>query len=100
MTRQCARCGEKKPIEDFPADPGKKSGLRGTCRTCEAGPPGLTPAQVAAMCTQKRRFKTWSAAAGQAQRRARFADLIRVYGCPVCLGFHLTSKPAAQKKAS
>jgi len=56
----------------------------------------LTPAQRAAMCRNKKRFAREGDAINfviQCRRRGMFIEG-RVYKCPVCVGYHVTSRAA------
>ncbi len=57
----------------------------------------LTPQERARMCTSKRRFvKEGPALDFVARARSRGAfNGGRVYKCPVCVGYHVTSQTAA-----
>ena len=46
------------------------------------------------MCLSKERYETKGAALAAANRRLMYdAPQLRVYNCPFCRGWHLTSKP-------
>ena len=44
------------------------------------------------MCAKKRCYTTWEEANLMAMRRLSYGVKLRVYKCPVCHGYHLTSK--------
>lgn len=56
------------------------------------------------MCKGKKRFRTKIAALGRASGELRKRDCetatFRAYECPICKGWHLTSKPANDLKLS
>jgi hypothetical protein len=57
----------------------------------------LTPKDRARMCTSKKRFAKEGDAINfviQCRRRGMFHEG-RVYKCPVCIGYHVTSRAAA-----
>lgn len=53
-----------------------------------------TPSQLSRMCTGKRAYPTHNDALGAAAGRcAHGAQMLRIYRCPACGKFHLTSRP-------
>ena len=44
------------------------------------------------MCAKKRCYTSWEEANLMATRRLSYGVKLRVYKCPVCHGWHLTSK--------
>lgn len=97
---RCSRCGETKKKEgNFPAKSNNISGYRGICWDCEPEPvvpepepPRFKPETVAKMCTGKRKYKTKNAAIKATMKYLKIATKQRVYRCPICSQYHLTTK--------
>ena len=97
---RCQKCRELKKRDEFPDKAGNASGKRGTCLVCDPPPPpkAKKPSPPKwlrfAMCSKKHRYGTQGRALAAATRSARRTDLMRVYECPICKGWHLTHKEA------
>lgn len=50
------------------------------------------------MCLQKKRFKDELAVKMELAKASRKIDVKRYYQCPICHGFHMTSKVRSGKR--
>lgn len=104
--RRCQQCREIKPLAgNFRPSHKKHSGFVGVCKDCEDSDRkrllaelGLTEHQVMRMCERKYRHGSKDSALASAIKRSRHTPTIRVYPCPVCDGFHLTSQDDPDKE--
>lgn len=98
---RCSRCGETRRKEGgFPVNKKNTSGYRGICLVCEPAPPPppeppkspYTDEQAQKMCKGKIKYNTQNQAIKGALKFIGIATVQRPYRCPICRGWHLTTK--------
>lgn len=105
IPRRCARCREIKPIEQFPVKMTRRSGFGGICLACDPPEPspidGMSERTIRRMCRNKVRLKTEQSASETAIKHAlkHKGQRVRWYHCPVCSGYHLTTKEKIDDEA-